>query len=166
MQTKPTRTLEILAAAVTACATLFATTGAAEAPTPTSASAAPEVLASLSAKLALHPGLALKIAGIHNNPTAPLVKAKRAEPLDGCTSGLAEAPTAGQPASPSAVTAVPRPAFSVHTWLAAAAQWFPKASMASTTKKKAAITAAELAQQKATATGVYAPVQPAKAFVP
>ncbi len=165
MRTSSSQALMTLAASVTTYATLITTPVAAETPTKTANPAAPEVLASLSAKLALYPGLALKIAGIHNNPTASLVEAKRAEPVESCTSSVEDASTPAQPAPATATQAQPRPAFSVRAWLTAAATWFPTAGSLQATKKPA-ITSAELAQQKATATGVYAPTPPAKAYVP
>lgn len=165
MRPNSSTTLKTLAASVTAYATLITTPLAAETPTKTATPATPEVLASLSAKLALHPGLALKIAGIHGNPTASLVKAKRAEPVESCTSSVEEASTPEQPAPATATKPQPRPAFSVHAWLTAAATWFPKAGSPPATKKPA-LTPAELAQQKATATGAYAPAPPAKAYIP
>ena len=157
------RALPICAAAF---AVLLPMIVAAASPTQGGSAAPPEVLASLNAKLALHPHLALKVAGIRKSPTSSLVKAKQAEPLDTCNTGADNAFSGSSALAPAKANVPPsRTAFSVRTWLAAAAAWLPKAGKPPSVSKSAA-TPQELALQKATATGAYAPPPPAKAYLP
>lgn len=136
MRTKSSLALKILPACVALYATVVTTVVTAESPTQTSTSAAPEVLASLSAKLALHPKLAAKVLGIHNGPATSLVKAKRAEPLDACTSSTNHTPTqAHHEVQASSAAQTIRPAFSVRTWLSTAAAWFSTAHKETAVKK-------------------------------